>query len=143
MEVAVCEGVYKRFCWGKTKRTSRFREVFLISGKSVEELDALLVVQHVDRNVKIVQLVQIDFARALVHRARSTRVLRERDVVTDRFFTFHRSNNAVETEGETTVRRSTILECIDEESELGPSPVLRRDRAGGTPFPELPGCEYG
>ena len=118
MEVAVCEGSIKGFVWGKTKRTSRFREVFLISGKSVEELDALLVVQHVDRNVKIVQLVQIDFARALVHRARGTRVLRERDEVTDGFFTFHGCDNAVETEGKTTVRRSAVLEGIDEEAEL-------------------------
>ena len=69
--------------------------------------------------MNILQLLQIHFARALVHRARSARVLRERDVVTDRFFTFHGCNNAVETEGETTVRRSTVLECIDEEPELG------------------------
>ena len=79
---------------------------------------ALLDFRHLHGNMNILQLLEVDFARALVHRARSTGVLRERDEVTDRFFTFHGSDNAVETEGQTAVRRSAVLEGVDEEAEL-------------------------
>ena len=78
----------------------------------------LSTLRHLHGDVDVLQLLEVDFARALVHRARSARVLRERDEVTDGFFTFHGSHHAVQTEGEAAVRRSAVLEGVDEEAEL-------------------------
>ena len=67
---------------------------------------------------EFVHLLLVDVRRRINHHVAALVILRECDVVTDCLLTTEERTYAVKSECKTTVRRSTELECIDDEAEL-------------------------
>ena len=76
----------------------------------------LLLVAQAD--VELAQLLFVDRSRSVRQQALGALRLREGDDVTDGVRFAHHRDDAVETEGEAAVRRSTELEGVEQEAEL-------------------------
>lgn len=74
---------------------------------------------QINAQLQFVELFLVECARCLKHHVASAVVLREGDTVADGVKLGEDAHKAVETESETGVRRCAILECVDEEAELG------------------------
>ena len=70
-------------------------------------------------DVQFTQLLFFDRSRSVGQQALSTLSLREGDHVTDGRSAGHDRDDTIETEGDTTMGRRTVLQIIEQEAELG------------------------
>lgn len=73
---------------------------------------------QINAQLQFVELFRVEFARGVEHDVTSAVVLREGDAVADGVELGEDAHEAVETESKAGVRRSAILEGVDEEAEL-------------------------
>ena len=85
---------------------------------------SLLVFFDINLKLQLVKLLLVEHRRSVKHNVASAVVLREGDAVADRIETSHNRNKAVEAECKACVRRCSVLEGIDKESELSHSALF-------------------
>ena len=78
----------------------------------------LLLLLRTEIQTELVELGLVDLGRSVDHHVTALVVLREGDEVTDGLLAGEQCADTVETKCQTSVRRSTVLEGVDDESEL-------------------------
>ena len=77
---------------------------------------------------KLFQLLRIDSLRCFCHQVRCIFYLRECDHVTDAVLFCHQHNQTVQTVSQSCVRRYSVFECCQKESELLLSLFFRKSK---------------
>ena len=68
--------------------------------------------------MKLIKLFRVKYTRSIQHHVSATIVLREGNAITDTVKTSHQTHETIKTKGKTCMRRCTVLEGIDQETEL-------------------------
>ena len=89
-----------------------------MAAKSYKSVILLVFLTCVNIQVQFFQLFGVQYRRCVKHHIAAAIVLREGNAIAYRVETCHDRNKAVKTEGQTSVRRCSILEGVDEEAKL-------------------------